>query len=320
MAFARKDRNISMGVFLMFFLGFFLIGFIVYIVAENQKYFEKKYSVYMHLPNAEGLNSGAYVALSGIKIGVVGKMKINDELGKLGITIELKIEEAYTKYITTSSVAMIKTMGILGDKYVDVTIGKPGEAVLQPGENIKSNPGIDPYVFLDDASAMINDLKKTLNNIGTITSEAKEGRGIVGKLFKDPASEAKFDRLLANVTTISDGLAKGQGSAGRLLQDTTLYVSLTKSSENFQAVMDSIHNGKGAFGQLLSDTTFYPRLKAISVKTDSLLYRMQHDGTVAQLLNDKQLYENLVNLTRSLDSLSTDLKKNPGRYVQVKVF
>jgi hypothetical protein len=41
MAFARKDRNISLGVFLMFFLGFFLIGFIVYMVAENQKYFEK---------------------------------------------------------------------------------------------------------------------------------------------------------------------------------------------------------------------------------------------------------------------------------------
>lgn len=320
MAFARKDRNISMGVFLMFFLGFFLIGFILYIVAENQKYFEKKYSVYMHLPNAEGLNSGAFVALSGIKIGVVGKMKINAELEQLGITIELKIEEAYTKYITTSSVAMIKTMGILGDKYVDVTIGKPGEEVLQPGDYIKSNPGIDPYEFLDDASEMINDLKTTLNNIGTITSEAKKGRGVVGKLFKDPVSEAKFDRLLSNVTRISDGLAKGRGSAGRLLQDTTLYVSLTKSSDNFQAILDSLHNGKGTFAQLLADTTFYPRVKAISVKTDSLLYRMQRGGTMAQLLNDKQLYENLVNLTRSLDSLSTDLKKNPGRYVQVKVF
>lgn len=320
MAFARKDRNISMGVFLMFFLGFFLIGFIIYIVAENQKYFEKKYSIYMHLPNAEGLNSGAYVALSGIKIGVVGKMKINDELEHLGVTIELKIEKAYANYITASSVAMIKTMGILGDKYVDVSIGKPGEALLQPGEYINSNPGIDPYEFLDDVYAMIKDLKRTLNNIGTITLEAKEGRGVVGKLFKDPVSEAKFDRLLANAEKISDGLAKGRGSAGMLLQDTTLYASLTKSSENFQAVLDSLHNGKGTFAQMLADTAFYPRVKAIAGKTDSLLYRMQHEGTAAQLLNDKQLYENLVNLTRSLDSLSTDLKKNPKRYINVKVF
>jgi phospholipid/cholesterol/gamma-HCH transport system substrate-binding protein len=81
-----------------------------------------------------------------------------------------------------------------------------------------------------------------------------------------------------------------------------------------------MHNGKGAFAQLLADTAFYPRLRAMAVKTDSLLYRLQHGGTAAKLLNDEQLYQNLVNLTRSLDSLSTDIKKNPGRYVQVKVF
>ena len=320
MAFAKKDRNISLSVYMMVFLGLLLIGFIFYIVADNQKYFEAKYPLYIYLPNAQGLNSGAYVALSGLKIGVVGKMQLNDEAERLGVIAELKIQEGYSQYITPSSVATIKTMGILGDKYVDISIGKPGEVELQGGDFIKSDPGIDPYEFLDDASAMINDLKKTLNNIESITSEAKEGRGVVGKLFKDPTSEAKFDRLLANIEKISDGLAKGRGSAGKLLQDTSLYVSLNKSADNFQAVLDSMHNGKGTFAQLLGDTTFYPRIKAISVKTDSLLYRMQHGGTVAQLLNDKQLYENLVNLTRSLDSLSTDLKKNPGRYINVKVF
>jgi phospholipid/cholesterol/gamma-HCH transport system substrate-binding protein len=320
MTFARKDRNISLGVFLMFFLGFFLIGFIVYMVAENQKYFEKKYSLYMHLPNAQGLNSGAFVALSGLKIGVVGKMQLNTEIERLGIITEIKIGEEYQEYITTSSVAMIKTMGILGDKYVDITIGKPGEETLQAGNFIKSDPGIDPYEFMDDAAKMVTELKKTLYNIEVLTSEATAGKGIVGKLFKDPASEAKFDRLLANTERISDGLAKGKGSLGRILQDTTLYVRLNNSAENFQAILDSMHNGKGAFAQLLADTAFYPRLRAMAVKTDSLLYRLQHGGTVAKLLNDEQLYQNLVNLTRSLDSLSTDIKKNPGRYVQVKVF
>jgi phospholipid/cholesterol/gamma-HCH transport system substrate-binding protein len=84
--------------------------------------------------------------------------------------------------------------------------------------------------------------------------------------------------------------------------------------------MDSIHSGKGTFSQMINDTAFYPTLKAISIKTDSLLYKMQYGGTTAELLNNKQLYENLVNLSRSLDSLSTDLKQNPGRYVKVKVF
>lgn len=321
MAFARKDRNVSLGVFLMFMLGFLLIGFIVYIIAKNQKMFDKKYSLYMYLPNAQGLNSGAFVSLSGLKIGVVGKMHISLEEGRRGIIAELKIGQEYAHHITASSVAMIKTMGILGDKYVDIDIGNPEEPALQPGAFITSDPGVDPYAFFDDASELLTGLKRTLYNVDSLTGEAKQGRGIIGKLFKDPIAEGNFTRLMANLDKISGRLARGEGTAGKILQDTTLYARLNRSSANFQAILDSLHNGKGTFAQLLADTAFFPRVQAISTKTDSLLYRLQYGGgTAAQLLNDKQLYQNLVNLSRSLDSLSTDLKKNPGRYVQIKVF
>ncbi|MFQ5583042.1 MAG: hypothetical protein ACE5GL_01235, partial [Calditrichia bacterium] len=102
--------------------------------------------------------------------------------------------------------------------------------------------------------------------------------------------------------------------------DPGLYTNVKKSSQNCHAITDSIVNGRGTFAQMLADTAFYPKLKAITSKTDSLLYKLHNHGTAARLLNDEQLYENLVSLVRSLDSLSTDLKKNPGRYVQVKVF
>ena len=136
----------------------------------------------------------------------------------------------------------------------------------------------------------------------------------------DPVSEQKFANLMSNIDRISSRLSTGQGSVGRLLKDTTLYSSLSRSSQNLQAITDSIHSGKGALAQMISDPAFYPRIKAISVKTDSLLYKLQHGGTAAQLLNDKQLYLNLVNLSQSLDSLSTDLKNNPKKYVNVSVF
>jgi phospholipid/cholesterol/gamma-HCH transport system substrate-binding protein len=320
MAFAKEDRNISLSVFLMFFLGVLLIGFIFYIVASNQKYFDKKYSIYMYLPNAQGLNSGAFVALSGLKIGVVGNMKISLDEERRGIIAELKIDQKYEDHITASSVAMIKTMGILGDKYVDVTIGSLEDVPLQPGDYIHSNPGVDPYDFIDDAAEMVTELKRVLYNVDSLTSHAKDGQGVIGKLFVDPVSGRRFNSLLGNLNNISGRLVKGEGTMGRLLIDPTLYTNLERSSHNFNAIMDSIHSGKGTFSQMINDTAFYPTLKAISIKTDSLLYKMQYGGTTAELLNNKQLYENLVNLSRSLDSLSTDLKQNPGRYVKVKVF
>lgn len=320
MAFAKKDRNISLSVFLMFLLGIFLIGFIFYILASNQKYFDKKYSIYMYLPNAHGLNAGAFVALSGLKIGVVGDMKISLKEERRGIIAQLKIDQKYADHITTSSIAMIKTMGILGDKYVDITIGNPSDVQLQPGDYIQSDPGVDPYDFIDDAAEMVTELKRVLYNVDSLITHAKDGQGVIGKLFVDPASGKRFSSLLVNLNNISGRLVKGEGTVGKLLVDHSLYTNLERSSYNFKAITDNIHNGKGTFAQMMNDTTFYPTLKAISIKTDSLLYKMQHEGTVAEMLNNKQLYENLVKLSRSLDSLSTDLKQNPGRYVKVKVF
>ena len=320
MAFAKKDRNISLGVYMMIGLAVFLIAFIFYIVASNQKYFDAKYPIYMSLPNVQGLNRGAFITLSGLKIGVVGKMKINNESIPRGVTIELKLDKRYRENITSSSVAMIKTLGILGDKYVDITIGDPAQPVLQPGDFITSDAGVDFYEFVDAATEMVEDFKHVLRNTNLLTSNAVEGKGVLGKLIFDPGTAQKLTKMIDNMSRVSGSLASGQGSLGKMLKDTTLYARLNRSSLNFQSILDSLHSGNGAFAQILRDKTIFPRIKSLSEKTDSLLYRLQHNGTMAKLLNDEQLYKNLVNLTGSLDSLSTDMKKHPGKYVKFSLF
>ncbi len=321
MAFAKKDRNISLGVYIMVILSLFLVGFIFYVVASNQKYFDPKYSLYMYLPNAQGLNRGAFITLSGLKVGVVGELKIVNEPGRRGVSIELKIDREYQDNITTSSVAQLKTLGILGDKYVDITIGKPNEPALQADAFIQSDPGIDPYEFLDDAAEMLLDLKNVLRNADSLSTLAVEGRGMLGKMMADGLSEQKFTALMNNLESVSGRLARGKGSIGKMLQDTTLYARLNHSSRNLEALLDSLNTGKGTFARLLNDTTFYSRVQSLATRTDSLLYRLQHGGgSAAMLLNDPNLYQNLIHLARSLDSLSTDLKKRPGRYVKFSLF
>ncbi len=44
------------------------------------------------------------------------------------------------------------------------------------------------------------------------------------------------------------------------------------------------------------------------------------DGTLGLLVNDKQMYDNLNNASKNLDSLMIDLKENPKRYVHFSVF
>lgn len=44
------------------------------------------------------------------------------------------------------------------------------------------------------------------------------------------------------------------------------------------------------------------------------------NSTVGLLLNDKSLYNNADHAVASLDSLFIDIKKNPKRYINVKIF
>lgn len=321
MAFAKKDRNISIGVYTLFVLAIFLAAFIFYIIASNQKYFESKYPLYMFLPNVEGLIPGAFITLSGLKVGVVGKMEFTEKDGQQGIIVELQIDRDYQERITTSSVAMVKTMGILGDKYIDITLGELGERVLEEDEFITSNPGIDAYAVFADAAASLTDLKNVLQNTDSLTGEVMKGRGILGQLVVDNPSSRDFARIIVNLEQTTGMISGGKGSIGKLIQDPVLYSNLSRSSEDLHSILNNLNQGKGTAGQLLTDSTLYARIQAVSSKTDSLLSKLQHDdGTVGKLINDKQFYENLLNLSGSLDSLSTDMKKNPQRYINVSVF
>ncbi len=320
MAFAKKDRNISTGVYIIIGLAIFLAGFVFYIVASNQKFFEDKYKLYMYLPNVQGLNRGAFISLSGLKIGVVGGMKISNEPDRRGVVIELNIDKNYRNEITTSSLATVKTLGILGDKYIDVTIGSPGDAVLQDDEFIKSDPGLDMYEIFGDAENMVKNIGNILKNTDSLVALATQGKGVLGQFFTDEKAGKKVLAVIRNVEKASTYLAHGEGTLGKFIVDPALYNNLSASSANFNTLMDTVQHGKGTLARVLNDPQLYPIIKGISAKTDSLLYKIQYGGTTAKMLNDEELYNNINSLSEALDSLATDMKRNPGRYVKLSFF
>ncbi len=320
MELSNKNKSLKISVFLMIGLSVFLAGFIFFMVGSNQKIFDSKYSIYMFLPNIEGLNSGAFVTLSGLKVGVVGQLKFTEYNDHRGIRIELKIDNDYQDKITASSKAIIKTMGILGDKYVDISLGKSDELALEQGSFIQSEWLIDTSNLIADATSTLSDLKVILHNLNTISSDIVEGEGVLSRIIKDKDAGSDMAVLLKNVSKGSDKLVAGKGNLGKLLNDSTLYKSVTRTSQDIEAIVGNIRSGKGTVGQVVADTMFFPQIQSVVQKSDSLLNKLHGDGTAGRLLSDKQLYERLLNLTRELEELTVDFKENPGKYVSFSVF
>src|SRR5512134_718907 len=123
--------NLKVGIVVL--IGLVIFVFIVTVVGTEQNIFASTYELKLFMPNVRGLVNGAMVTLGGLKIGYVTDMRFVTTAETTGVDITMKILTKYAGSVTGSSVAQIKTIGLLGDKYIDISIGRQDEAPLAEG-------------------------------------------------------------------------------------------------------------------------------------------------------------------------------------------
>lgn len=146
-----------------------------------------------------------------------------------------------------------------------------------------------------------------------ITSDEEIQAGIVA----DPQelmAEAKgmadsLDVLLANLNRAGRRFGRGEGTLGRLSQDEGLYDQIVTLSKNANTLTKQMSE---------SQKELTTRLVSLSSSLDSLTWRMQHgSNSVARLLNDEALYNNLASTTARVDSVLSILESGKGTFGQM---
>jgi phospholipid/cholesterol/gamma-HCH transport system substrate-binding protein len=298
-------RWAELRVGLLVLVGAGLLIFILAIVGSNIKLFTPEYQLMLFVPNIEGLVNGSMVTLAGRKIGYVNDMRFVQVEGQNGVQVELKLDKSFQDRITDHSQAIIRTIGLLGDKYVDISLGNPGERVLKDGEYLKMISSVDFEVFTSKLNASFDDFAATLSSMRHITKRL------------DEEDLGKFVRSMNNVV---NALTAQRGSAGKLIYDQALYRQFSSVAENLDTVTTLLKRGHGTLGKMIVDSTLYRTLASFSSRSDSLVSNLMHSGSAGRVFNDDQLYSDLMNLIKELNALVTDIRTNPDRYVQVKLF
>lgn len=128
------SRTARLGFFLVATLLVLFVG--VFLIGNEQFLFRRTYRVKAEFQNVAGLNNGANVRVGGIHLGTVRYISLpNSPNGKLTAVMDL---DASTKNrIRKDSVATIKTEGLLGDKYVDISFGSEKVPAIENGDTIK---------------------------------------------------------------------------------------------------------------------------------------------------------------------------------------
>jgi phospholipid/cholesterol/gamma-HCH transport system substrate-binding protein len=198
-------KEFRLGAFIILTLGCFMIA--VFLIGNRSALFHSSYRLNTQFDNVAGLEEGAAVRVGGIRKGMV-KHLILPRNPDEKVTVAMELEKATREVVKKDSIAAIRSDGLLGDKYVEITFGSEGAASLTNGDTIASRAPIDMSnliaktdKILDSAGVAVDNVKDLSGNLEVITTKINQGRGTVGALVND---KTVYNQAASATAALSD--------------------------------------------------------------------------------------------------------------------
>lgn len=304
-------RNLRTGI--LFTLGIAVMAVLALVIGKNTSALSKKVTYKLFVTDIGGLAENNLVSVAGKKVGTVLALDFaspNDTT--IGVEVTLLINQEYAYLFREGSRATITGRGVLGDKLVAVVPGhgKP----LASGSYLEYEPSTG-------LETVLGSVAHTIDSVNVLLSKINRGEGTLGKLLTSEELLQRLNQTVANLERATASLTQGEGLVPRLLNDRSLASKMESITRNLDDISLSLKKGDGSLGKFLVDDSFYKNLNAVTQRLDTLLTRLDNpNGTLGKLTSDAALYKNLNSTAAALDSLLNDLRKNPSRYVTIRVF
>ena len=303
----------------------------------------ERYALNTTFADIAGLKTGAVVRVAGVDVGKVTGI----EFAGAQVKVTLEVNEAQQERITEHSRASIGSLSLLGEPIIIVSPSSEGRRLVE-GDYIPSEPaaaGIASVAgpvqaSVEEATRLIQDIRSGKGTVGKLMTDEtlyrefnaligsaegviagiNRGQGTLGKLARDDAAYRQLNAALADLNEMTRRIRAGEGSLGRLLNDDALAKSLSQTASNFDEITAKLNRGEGTAGKLLTDAALYERMNAVTVRIDKLVAAIEGgEGTAGRLVNDKALYDNMNGAASELRSLISDIRKDPKKYLNVRV-
>jgi phospholipid/cholesterol/gamma-HCH transport system substrate-binding protein len=247
-----------------------------------------------------GLKQGQPILLSGVNVGYVDGVAIRPD-GLL--IVQLRIRKEYK--IPKGTTATIEPNGFFGDQLVALHPDKPNPESFLPRDTILSGR---PTPSIGDVLARVDTIA---GNISVLTTALKKDF-VEANGFADLRHAVKTaDVFMADLTK----LAEEQNAELSKTQAALRKAASAVDSAEVDSTLRSFKAAAANMSSLASD------LKETSSRLNSTLDKVNGgQGSMAKLMNDPGLYNDVRGLVTRLDSLTADFKKNPRKYIKLSIF
>jgi phospholipid/cholesterol/gamma-HCH transport system substrate-binding protein len=306
-----------------------------------------QYTLYSYVGDVNGLKAGAPVHLSGVEVGSVTRVEFAEPGAPNPVKVTVKIRGDVQDRITSNSLLSVGSLGVLGEKMVEIEPGAPGGTPLGDGGVLVGEAGDPIKGILTDASESLKDVRDLIGGIDrgegslgkilkgdefhqklmdfidkaqSLFGRLQTQEGTLGKLINDPEVYNNLQQLSEGLRDITVKIRNGEGGLGRLVSDEKTAESLSKMIQQLDTVSARLAEGEGSIGALIKERDFYDKLNSMSGNLDSITARMDRgEGTAGRLLYDRELYDNLNQTASELKELIRLIKEDPKKYLRFKV-
>ncbi len=253
---------------------------------------------YVKYDRVDGLVKTSHVLINGFQVGHVSDIQF-DYTKEAPIILELTVDKQLV--VTKGTVAEVYETGLLGDKAIQLHLGK-GSEVCQYGDTLEGavKSGMIAQVvseLIPPIEAMMPTIDSTIRSVKNVIESDKvqnilSNTEVATKNLKN--ASVKLNNVMDNdVPPIMADAKRITGNLDKITSD----ISKVDLKNTLTEVQQTIDN-----------------LKLVTNKFNST------DNTIGLLLNDKQLYYHIDSIASNTNALIIDLKANPKRYVHFSVF
>jgi phospholipid/cholesterol/gamma-HCH transport system substrate-binding protein len=259
------------------------------------------YPLYTRFEWGQSLKQGQPVLLAGVNIGYVSSVKLRRD-GFLDVTFRVNNDQT----VPRGSTATVKAVGIFGDVAVALTPKLPVPAEnYAPGDTVPVGP---PAPDLGQILSRVDSIAQSVGILTRAMDRQLVQAGGIKDLRKTIAATTDFSAQLQaiaaeqnrNLTSTLAAYRRAATAIDSARIDSTLK-SFAATSQNFSRLAGTLDSAS----------------KQLTVALGKL---NSGQGSAGKLLTDTLLYRDLRNLVSSVDSLMTDFKKNPRKYINLSIF
>ncbi|HEX2642437.1 MAG TPA: MlaD family protein, partial [Thermoanaerobaculia bacterium] len=338
----RGGREARVGLVILAALVVLAAG--IFLIGDKNNLFSKKHRYFVEFNSVSGLKPGSPVQLDGVDVGTIEEVNLPRDPNRKQIQVWISVDRRYAERIrgpvliegrlpplgrnAPPSQARIKTLGLLGDKFIELSSGAAEFPLIPTDGQIPAAQPTNVDALLASGEDVMDNVVEISASLSDILGRMERGEGLLGELTSNsPSGERLKNSLIGTSETlqrIANKIETGDGPLPRLLNDRAMADQLTQSLDRLNGLLASAQTGPGLLPGLLND----PATKAQFDQTLASLNQVARDlqGFTADLEKSDALLPKLVkdeeygreitdeirDIVNRLDTISVRLTEGKG--------